>query len=273
MKQNKLFLPPSSARVRRTKTTEEIFIFHDCSLHKLPVKCLWSKEAPGFLLLLFFFFSFFLPWPRSVIWNIGRSVSTQNLPPPLPPSCHTQWKHIWQAHMPTHTNICTCTQSRQKQTGEHVRGHTHTHLYFWRVSGKCNFLCRMERGGGLCCWDWREQITLPAVEDSGRKPKSGLLFRNTHTCLGREEGGGGLQSVFVCGHLCGQRNYGEESFMYINAAFKVTNLSQFPLVLNRCGCSSCFQNWSSNPISVKSLCLPRSLCVCLHLSRLISCPM
>lgn len=39
-KHNKHFLPLSSARVRRAKTTEEIFIFHSCSLHKLPVKCL-----------------------------------------------------------------------------------------------------------------------------------------------------------------------------------------------------------------------------------------
>ncbi len=101
---------------------------------------------------------------------------------------------------------------------------------------------------------------------AGADQSQGFYFgTHTHAEGGRREGGG-LQSVFVCGHLCGQRNYGEEHFMYINAAFKVTNLSQSSLVLNRCGCSSCFQNWSSNPIPVKSLCLCRSVCVSASIS-------
>lgn len=49
-----------------------------------------------------------------------------------------------------------------------------------------------------------EQITLPAVEDSRRRPTSrAFILEHTHM-LTQRGGGGGLQSVFVCGHLCGQ---------------------------------------------------------------------
>lgn len=80
--ENKRFLPPKSAWVRRAKTTEQIFIFHNCSLHKLSVKWPWITEAPGF------------PPPTSVIWNMGRPGSTQDLPQPLLYFCQTM-KHSW----------------------------------------------------------------------------------------------------------------------------------------------------------------------------------
>lgn len=41
---NLLFSPLSSARARRAKTTEEIFIFHDCSLHKLRVEWILKPQ-------------------------------------------------------------------------------------------------------------------------------------------------------------------------------------------------------------------------------------
>lgn len=39
-----LFSPLSSARARRAKTTEEIFIFHDCNLHKLRVEWILKPQ-------------------------------------------------------------------------------------------------------------------------------------------------------------------------------------------------------------------------------------
>lgn len=76
-------------------------------------------------------------------------------PPSVPPpSCHTQWKHIWQAHVPTHKHM----HMHAEQTGEHVRGgtrrrtQTHTPLLLaseWEMS----FPEQDAGEGGVCCGD------------------------------------------------------------------------------------------------------------------------
>lgn len=54
----------------------------------------------------------------------------------------------------------------------------------------CVFVCVVEIDA--------EQITLPAVEDSGRRPKSGLLFWNTHTRCQSWRRAGAWAAVCVC---------------------------------------------------------------------------
>lgn len=119
---NPLFSPLSSARARRAKTTEEIFIFHDCSLHKLQVKWFWSPRCAPPPPLPFFF-------PLSLVKECNMKhpstlvlLRTSLLPPSLPPSCHTQGqRHL--AHGSTQTRTC------EHSTDRWVCARTHTHAH------------------------------------------------------------------------------------------------------------------------------------------------
>lgn len=178
MKHNKLFLPLSSARVKRAKTTEEIFIFHSCSLHKLPVKCLKRKEAPGFLLL---FFTFFSPSQRSVIWNIGRSVSTQNLPLPLPAAVTHSWNTFGRLtclHTHNHMHMHAEQTGTDRWACTRTNAHTHTPCKWVGNVISCAG-CRGRRGVLWRLTPSKSHFQLWTT--SRRRQKSGLLFWNTHT--------------------------------------------------------------------------------------------
>lgn len=115
---NPLFSPLRSARARRAKTTEEIFIFPDCSLHKLQVKWFWSPRCAPPPPLPFSF-------PLSPVKECNtKHPSTLGLlrTSLLPPSCHTQG----QRHL-AHGSTQTCKREHSTDRWMCARTHTRAH--------------------------------------------------------------------------------------------------------------------------------------------------
>lgn len=123
-------------------------------------------------------------------------------PPSAPPRCcHTQLKHIWQAHVPTHTQSYAharrADRNRQVSMCEDTRADTHTHTPCKRVGNVIS--CAGCRGRRSVLWRLTPSKShFQLWTTSRRRQKSGLLFWNTHTHT-HKRGRKGLQSVFVCG--------------------------------------------------------------------------
>lgn len=125
----------------------------------MPLKNRSSKFPPPPLLLLLL--SFFFPPPfqlKSVIWNRTLCFCSEppSAPPPSHPITHTVETHLAGSRaLPTHAHTHTqmhmnAQQTWKRQVSVCKNTHTHRHLCFWQVSGKCHFLRRMQmgRGGG-----------------------------------------------------------------------------------------------------------------------------
>lgn len=148
--QNQHFLPLSSTRVKRAKTTEEIFIFHDCSLHKLKLNDSEAKQpkvsAPPPL-------PFFPPKQRSVIWNTA-TLWFYSEPPSLSRLSHTMETHL--AHVSSHTYT---RADRWARARTHTRTRSHASASGMWVRNVISCAGCRRQGGGVGGGGWLLRLT------------------------------------------------------------------------------------------------------------------